>query len=133
MALTDIPIFSMLRTRLEWAQARQRVLAENVANADTPNFRPRDLAPPKFDSASQVRRRRCSSPRPKAGIMPGFGSAGEPFRSERAGRLRRAARRQRGQSRGRDDEGRRQPDGLPGGDALYTRSLNLLKTAIGKA
>ena len=38
MAITDIPILSMLRTRMEWAQERQRVLAENVANADTPSL-----------------------------------------------------------------------------------------------
>lgn len=49
MALTDIPILSMLRTQMQWRQARQRVLAENVANADTPGFRPSDLAPLKFD------------------------------------------------------------------------------------
>src|SRR6185312_14742539 len=52
MAIMDIPIFSMLRTRLQWGQERQRVLAENIANADTPSFRPRDLVPPKFDSPS---------------------------------------------------------------------------------
>ena len=33
MAFADIPILSMLRTRLDWSQARQRVLAENVANS----------------------------------------------------------------------------------------------------
>src|SRR4029450_3203356 len=49
MAISDLPIFSMLRTRMQWHQERQRLLAENVANADTPRFRPRDLAPPKFD------------------------------------------------------------------------------------
>ena len=49
MAIADIPILSMLRTRLQWAQERQRVLAENVANADTRGYRPRDLAPPQFD------------------------------------------------------------------------------------
>ena len=38
MGLSDIPILSMLRTRLQWAQERQRVLAENVANSDTPEF-----------------------------------------------------------------------------------------------
>ena len=42
MAITDIPILSMLRTRLQWSQERQRVLAENVANADTPSYRARD-------------------------------------------------------------------------------------------
>ncbi len=51
MAVTDIPIFSMLRTRMHWHQERQRVLAENVANADTPGFRPRELVEPQFDRA----------------------------------------------------------------------------------
>src|SRR5688500_18701684 len=38
----------MLRTRMQWHQERQRVLAENVANADKPGFQPRDLVAPKF-------------------------------------------------------------------------------------
>jgi len=49
MAIADIPILSMLRGRLDWSQARQRVLAENVANSDTPRFHARDLAPLAFD------------------------------------------------------------------------------------
>ena len=49
MPISEIPIFSMLRTRMQWHQERQRLLAENVANADTPKFKPRDLAPPQFD------------------------------------------------------------------------------------
>lgn len=48
MAIADLPIFSMLRSRMNWHQERQRLLAENVANADTPGFRPRDLAPLDF-------------------------------------------------------------------------------------
>jgi flagellar basal-body rod protein FlgB len=51
MPISDIPIFSMLRTKMHWHQERQRLLAENVANSDTPNFRPNDLAPPKFDAS----------------------------------------------------------------------------------
>jgi flagellar basal-body rod protein FlgB len=38
MAISDIPILSMLQMRLEYAQARQKVLAENVANADTSRY-----------------------------------------------------------------------------------------------
>ncbi|HEX2215088.1 MAG TPA: flagellar basal body rod protein FlgB [Xanthobacteraceae bacterium] len=45
MAISDLPILTILRTRMQWHQERQRLLAENVANADTPNFKPRDLAP----------------------------------------------------------------------------------------
>ena len=54
MPITDIPILSMLRERMEWHQERQRVLAENVANADTPNYRARDLAPPDFSHEIQL-------------------------------------------------------------------------------
>lgn len=46
MSLTDLPLLGMLRTRMHWHQARQGLLAENVANADMPGFRPRDLAEP---------------------------------------------------------------------------------------
>ena len=35
---------------MQWHQERQRVLAENVSNSDTPNFKPRDLVEPKFDA-----------------------------------------------------------------------------------
>jgi flagellar basal-body rod protein FlgB len=49
MTLSNIPLFSMLRTRMQWHQERQRLLAENVANADTPRFQPRDLEPPRFE------------------------------------------------------------------------------------
>ena len=54
MAISDIPILSMLRTRMQWAQERQRVLAENVANSDTPHYRARDLTPPKFEEPGQM-------------------------------------------------------------------------------
>ena len=45
MPISEIPIFSMLRTRMQWHQERQQLLSENVSNANTPDFRPRDLAP----------------------------------------------------------------------------------------
>jgi flagellar basal-body rod protein FlgB len=40
-----IPLLQLAERRLAWADARQRLLAENVANADTPGWQPRDLAP----------------------------------------------------------------------------------------
>jgi flagellar basal-body rod protein FlgB len=51
MAISDLPVLSALRTKMQWHQARQRVLSENVANSDTPKFKPRDLVEPKFDSS----------------------------------------------------------------------------------
>ena len=38
MFLGDSPIFSMMKERMYWLSDRQRVIAENVANADTPNY-----------------------------------------------------------------------------------------------
>src|ERR1700761_8979917 len=45
MMLDDIPLFSMLKSRLGYLNERQSVIAENVANSDTAGFTPRDLAP----------------------------------------------------------------------------------------
>jgi flagellar basal-body rod protein FlgB len=36
MPISDIPILSMLRTRMQWHPERQRLLAENVANRRYP-------------------------------------------------------------------------------------------------
>ena len=45
MDLAQIPLFATLRGRLGYLNQRQRVISENVANADTPGFQPRDLKP----------------------------------------------------------------------------------------
>src|SRR5258706_7557106 len=50
MSINDLPMLSVLRTKMQWHQERQRVLSENVSNSDTPNFKPRDLVQPKFES-----------------------------------------------------------------------------------
>ncbi len=36
---------SLAERRLAWLDARQRLLSQNVANADTPGFRPSDAVP----------------------------------------------------------------------------------------
>jgi flagellar basal-body rod protein FlgB len=36
-------IFSLLGKRMEWLGQRQKVLAQNIANADTPDYVPHDL------------------------------------------------------------------------------------------
>lgn len=49
MNLQDLTVFRMMSDQMAWLSQRQRVLAENVANADTPNYNARDLKPVKFD------------------------------------------------------------------------------------
>ena len=51
MDLPDLPLFAMLRTRMRWLNQRQDVLAQNVANADTPAYVARDLRALDFDKA----------------------------------------------------------------------------------
>ena len=38
-------LFALAERRLEWIDQRQHVLAQNIANADTPDYRARDLTP----------------------------------------------------------------------------------------
>src|SRR5438132_197248 len=45
------PLFAMISQRIGWLTERQRVLAENVANADTPDYKPRDLKELNFEKA----------------------------------------------------------------------------------
>ena len=43
MGPDDIPLFAMLKSRMGYLSQRQKVIAQNVANADTPDYQPRDL------------------------------------------------------------------------------------------
>ncbi|WP_150525586.1 flagellar basal body rod protein FlgB [Roseibium sediminis] len=52
MAISDIPLFQALKSKMQWHQVRQGVLAENVANADTPSYRAREVK--QFDFADHV-------------------------------------------------------------------------------
>jgi flagellar basal-body rod protein FlgB len=45
MDLSGIPLFSMLQNKLGYLSQREKVIAQNVANASTPNFTPMDLKP----------------------------------------------------------------------------------------
>ncbi len=48
MDLRKIPLFDMMARRLAWLGQRQQVLATNIANADTPDYKPRDVKPLDF-------------------------------------------------------------------------------------
>jgi len=48
MSLKNIPLLSALTDRMKWLSARQAVLSQNIANADTPGFQAGDLKPQKF-------------------------------------------------------------------------------------
>jgi len=49
--LNDSPYFATLRSRLEQLGERQSRIAENIANASTPGFVPRDVDTKRFEDA----------------------------------------------------------------------------------
>jgi flagellar basal-body rod protein FlgB len=133
MAITDLPLFSMLRTRMHWHQERQRLLAENVANASTPNFRPRDLAPPQFERLRPAQSG-LALDRTTAAHLAGSIPTGAASRFQLA-RLGPQEVRPGGNAVVLEDEmmkvAANQMD-YQAATTLYSRSLGLIKTAVGK-
>ena len=55
----------MLKSKMSWLEARQDVLSQNVANADTPGYAARDLKP--MDFASLLKK--ANGAVPASGLM----------------------------------------------------------------
>ncbi|PIT02336.1 flagellar basal body rod protein FlgB [Bradyrhizobium nitroreducens] len=133
MSINDLPVLSALRTKMQWHQERQRVLSENVSNSDTPKFRPRDLVEPKLDKTGAV----TGSMGPlrmavtSASHMTPSGAASGFDQNKNAGFETRPA----GNAVNLEEEmmkaASNQMD-YAAATSLYSKSLHLLKTAIGK-
>lgn len=119
----------MLRTRMQWHQERQKVLADNVANSDTPNFRPRDLVDLKLSGFGPAV---PGAPLAltNAGHQAGTESSSSFARTDGGFQIRPA-----GNAVSLEDEmmkvANNQMD-FQSATALYTKSLGLIKLAIGK-
>jgi len=48
MDFSKIPLFQGLVQKMGWLGQRQQVLARNIANANTPGFKPKDIEKPDF-------------------------------------------------------------------------------------
>jgi flagellar basal-body rod protein FlgB len=127
MAITDLPLVSMLKSKLHWHQARQKVLAENVANANTPGFKPMDLKQPSFASAlgGSLSLDRTSP------LHIGFGAASDSVENAKGARFE---TRPSGNAVSVEDEmlkvASNQSD-YQLASSLYQKSLSMLKTAVG--
>jgi flagellar basal-body rod protein FlgB len=76
--LANTPFFGLLRQRLDHLSERQRLIAENIANASTPGYRPRDIDSSGFENmlAAASSGGGMTLARTNAGHMgPGGGSA----------------------------------------------------------
>jgi flagellar basal-body rod protein FlgB len=45
---SNLTLFSVMKAKLDYMSERQSVLAQNIANADTPGYRAKDVAAPDF-------------------------------------------------------------------------------------
>jgi flagellar basal-body rod protein FlgB len=133
MSINDLPMLSALRTKMQWHQERQRVLSENVSNSDTPNFKPRDLVDLKLDRngasppgmGSLAMMRTTTSHFAVAGGAESFaGGAKGGFHTRPAGNSVNLEDQMLKVSANQMD--------YAAATSLYSRSLGLLKTAIGK-
>ncbi len=134
MPITDLPMLSALRTKMQWHQERQRVLADNVSHSDSPGFKPRDLVEPKFDRTGSPlggHMASLSMTRTSAGHIQASGVSENFNSSNRGGYETRPA----GNAVNLEDEmlkvSANQGD-YAAVTALYSRSLGLIKTAIGR-
>ncbi len=70
MDLTKLDVFRMAKQKMGWITERQAVIARNIANADSPRYRAKDLKPLNFarmlDATPQMRVARTTS-----GHIPG--------------------------------------------------------------
>lgn len=57
MRFDGLPVLAALKDALDYNAARSKVLAENVANADTPGYTPKDIAEGDFAQALEAHRR----------------------------------------------------------------------------
>jgi flagellar basal-body rod protein FlgB len=134
MAISDLPVLSALRTKMQWHQERQKVLSENVSNSDTPKFRPRDLVEPKFGPAGKPAGMTGSLAMMRTTSGATIAASAAPSTFDVNGRIGFETR-PAGNAVNLEEEmmkvSANQMD-YAAVTSLYSKSLHLLKTAIGK-
>ncbi len=131
MSAAGLPLIEMLKTRMHFHQARQKVLAENVANADTPGFKPQDVREPAFDRGGRAVGGSLGVVRTNAAHIAS--TTGRPGIDET--NAKRFETRPSGNAVSLEDEmlkvAQNQSD-YQLAASLYQKSMQMLKTAIGR-
>lgn len=133
MGFGGITLFTALAEKMKWHQTRQGLLSENVANAETPGYRGRDLQAFRFEEHV----RRVTAPQVQTALtapthIAGKGIVSEAFRGTAANSFEITP----------DGNGVTLEDEMMKVTAnqmdyqtvttLYTRSMRLLRTALGR-
>ena len=75
MDLNKLTMFGMLKGQMKWLNKRQEVLAQNIANADTPNYKPQDLKAVNFREIMREQHKRDMMNRMSGTAVAGLGSS----------------------------------------------------------
>lgn len=129
MQIGGLSLFQALTEKMRWHQERQGVLAENIANADTPGFMERDLKAFSFGEemkSAVTMTTSVTSPTHISASSGGgaFGTASAPFEITPSGNgVTLEDEMMKVSSNDMDYEAV---------TALYTRSIRILKVALGR-
>ena len=134
MGLSNLTIFSALAQKMRWNQARQGVLAENIANADTPGYRGKDLKAFSFESAlgSELDGGLKMATTNAGHLSANSGGAGVPTATSEQGYETTPDRNAVGIEGQMMKLASNQMD-YQAATTLYSRSLNILKVALGRS
>lgn len=78
MGIDNAPVMDLLKSTMGWLTAREKTLAENVANADTPGYTPRDISQSAFEKV-------VAQEAHKAGLLAGTSNRHFSASSQSAG------------------------------------------------
>lgn len=83
MSLRDTAIMSMIGDKGRWLIQRQRVVGQNIANANTPGYQARDLKPLNFRDSLRDASRTFEIAAPSSGKAFSIRQSADEFRVER--------------------------------------------------
>lgn len=129
----SLSLFTAMKQKMHWHQTRQGVLAENVANAETPGYRGRDLK--SFNFADHVRQTSTAQVSTKKTHSGHFAVSSSSVGGFAAKRVPNFTSTPEGNGVTLEDEmikiSQNQMD-YQAVTTLYTRSMRLLRTALGR-
>lgn len=138
MDITGLPLFNVMRAKMQYHSARQGVLAQNIANADTPGYQAKELAAPDFKSIAtgthSTSRKNLPMALTQPGHMGGRMAGASAFIEEK--RLSTYERNPNGNNVSLEEEtmlvSRNQAE-YQKVLGLYRKSIDLFKMALGKS
>ena len=81
MELNKLTLFGMVKGQMKWLNKRQEVLAQNVANADTPDYKPQDLKTVNFREVMREQHKRDMMNKMSGTAVAGLGNS-SAFKTE---------------------------------------------------